>query len=757
MEFALQGRNLRGENGQTIKTSYEFTDVGFLDKNLRQEAWDKYQLILPLLDLHPRDRREETIRKCIEAYVAKQIQLIISGERTTPIFPQRSGKRKKKWTDSVEEVDTTLSSKGEIQDSTENGVQILANTLLQRISVREVQRWIQDFEESRRDIRSLVPAYYRRGRRPVPLPPKVEELLETAVKQVYETEERAPVTHVIDKLEFLILEANEKRLDDEPELVVPNKRKVYRHIDELDPMEIDAARMGRRYARRQHQQYKRGPRPTRPNARWEADDTVADLMVIDDVDGLPIGRPTFTAVRDKTSGCVPGFNVSFEPPSSHSVMECLFYAIPEKAHVKELFGLRNDYIGYGVPEVLAIDRGSGYLNKDLELACAQLGIELDPMPGKSPWLKGSIERFIKTSGTDVFHATPGTTFSNFLVRGDYDPSKHACVTLDGLWYLLHKWIVDVYTQEAHRGIGGVPAKIWERGLNRDFVPRLPASRNDLAVLLSRVESRVIQSTGIEFENLWYQDSRLSALRDYLKDGNRHLPVQFKYNAGDLSRIWVLDPRKMKYLEVLADDQYYTQELSLWKHRVIKRYAKEEMKRDINREALILAKEELHRAIYEEFRQGKKLGGRKRGARFLDIQVSEVLLRAQPSKVVAEEMPAVSLLIDLSTPNATRQDATPLASPTSEAESTTPTTSASSVAQIGVPLPPMIEGVKLPVDAELMLAGTRLTEPEDAKGEPETSPEKNDTNQQSEKSRVNTDPDEATTFGIKAHYGRRGPT
>jgi putative transposase len=190
--------------------------------------------------------------------------------------------------------------------------------------------------------------------------------------------------------------------------------------------------------------------------------------------------------------------------------------------------------------------------------------------GKSPWLKGSIERFIKTSGTDVFHATPGTTFSNFLVRGDYDPSKHACVTLNGLWYLLHKWIVDVYTQEAHRGIGGVPAKIWERGLNRDFVPRLPASRN------------------------------------------RHLPVQFKYNAGDLSRIWVLDPRKMKYLEVLADDQYYTQGLSLWKHRVIKRYAKEEMKRDINREALTLAKEELHRAIYEEFRQEKKLGGRKKG-------------------------------------------------------------------------------------------------------------------------------------------------
>jgi putative transposase len=67
-------------------------------------------------------------------------------------------------------------------------------------------------------------------------------------------------------------------------------------------------------------------------------------------------------------------------------MECLLYAISPKNHVKELFGLRNDYVGYGVPETLAVDRGSGYINKDLELACAQLRIELDPMPGRSPWL-----------------------------------------------------------------------------------------------------------------------------------------------------------------------------------------------------------------------------------------------------------------------------------------------------------------------------------------------------------------------------------
>ncbi len=655
------------------------------------------------------------------------------------------------------ETESPLSPEEGTQTSPRSAAQILADTPLQRISTRQARRWIKEFEESRRDIRSLVPAYHKRGRRPAPLSPGVEELLKTAVEKVYETEQRAPVTKVIDKLEFLILEANSGRLDDEPELVMPNKRKVYRHIDEQDPMEMDAARMGRRQARLEHHQYRRGPTPTRPNARWEVDDTPADLLVIDAVDGLPIGRPTFTAVRDKATGLIPGFNVSFEPSSSRSVMECLFYAIPEKDHVKELFGLRNDYIGYGVPEVLVVDRGSGYLNNDLELACLQLGIELDPMPGKSPWLKGSIERFFKTSNMDLFHATPGTSFSNFLVRGDYDPAKHACVTLDGLWYLLHKWIVDVYTREGHRGIGGVPAKLWERALGQDFVPRLPASRKELAVLLSRVDSRVIQSRGIEFENLWYQDPRLSKLRHRLNSHQPHIPVQFKYNPGDLSRIWVLDSDKKCYLEVWADDQAYTQGLSLWKHRVIKRYLREEMKRDIDRETLILAKEELHRAIYEEFRLVNKLGGRKKSARWLDIQVSRMLRGSQPRDADAPMLPIVTQLIDLDASSIALPQAHGPDSPTESVVGTAHAPAGGSVAQVGVPLPPMVEGVRLPVNAEAMTTGARLPEPERTQNKRMAPPGEDDARRSNEEPKVNTDPDESTTFGIKVQYGRSGPT
>ncbi len=767
LTFGMRGRNLREVEGCPIKTSYEFTDLDFLRSErhgdgLLQETWDKYQLIRKLVDLPRMERTDGRIEEEVKRFVAEQILLMVNEERTALPFPRHSGKRNKEVAQENAENPLLTAMKGECGDVESAAAQLLASVPLLRISARQVRRWIEEFEKSGRDIRSLVPTYYKRGMRGVQLDPEVEEKLKEAVDIVFKTEQRLSVKKVINKLEFLILDANSKRPDDQSQLVMPNRRKVDRYIDELDPMEIDIARLGRRAAQRKHAQHNRGPRPTRPNERWEEDDTLLDLFVIDEDDGLPIGRPWLTAVRDKHSGVVPGFSVSFEPPSTQTVMECLFYAVLEKRHVKELFKLRHDFVGYGIPETLAVDRGSGYLNNDMELACAQLQIELDPMPGRSPWLKGSIEHFLGEVETDLIHTTPGTTFSNFLVRGDYDPAKHACVTLDGLWYLLHKWVVDDYTRNGHKGLegkvlGGVPAKIWERALGRDFVPRLPASRNELAVLLSRVESRVIQSNGIEFEYLWYQDSRLGPLRDILNKSQPHIPVRFKYNPGDLSRIWVMVPGQKRYLEVLAIDQEYTQGLSLWKHRVIMRYIREEIKQDIDQVSLILAREELHQAIYGEFRQGKKLKGRKGAARFLDIRVNEILRRAQRFDSDSVETSAFSQYVDFDLPviEATSLNAADLPA---EQEMVEPeSTAENSVAQLGVPLPPMVEGVTLPVNKELMEVGARLPEPNAPVPEQRTSTENEKAKHAHETQKVNTDPDESTSFGISYSYGHHGPT
>ena len=764
LEFARHGRNLRVVEGLPVKTSYEFTDLDFLkvephSVELIQETWDKYQLVRRLINLAPKERTDKKIEKEIKIYVTTQLLLIFSRKRAGPVFPSRSGKRQKKTPQEKIVEPISPSELEEILDGIEDkdlaglflaSAPLLTSEALLLISARQVRRWIEEFEVSRRDIRSLVPAYHRRGMRGVQLHPVVEELLQKAVVEVYMTEERPTVKKVLDKLAFLILQKNQQRLDGEPELDEPNKRKVYRYIDEQDPVEIDTARFGRRAAQRRHAQYGRGPIPMRPNERWELDDTLGDLFVVDDEDGFPIGRPWFTAVRDKR---LP-LSRAFGPALSLHRLTRPWNACSTRSRRKIMSkscSLRNHYIGYGIPETLAIDRGSAYLNKDVELACAQLHIELDPMPGRSPWLKGGIERYIKEAGVEVFHASPGTTFSNFLERGDYDPAKHACITLNGLWYILHKWVVDVYTREPHRRIGGVPAKLWERALGKDFVPRLPPSRNDLAVLLSRIESRVIQNTGIEFENLWFQDTRLSKLREILKGE----PVYFKYNPGDISRIWVMVPGQKRYLEVLAVDQDYTSGLSLWKHRVIKRFVREEMERDVDRVVLIQAKEELYQLIHKKFRWGKKLGGRKRGARFLDIRVNEILSRAPSIDPYSVRSSAESQFIDFDLPTIAAKSTETETVAVEAPQPASPEDANSIAAQLGVPLPSMVEGVTLPVNEEGVKAGDNLVEPRESRQEATT--EGKESRKPQGRPKVNTDPDEAPSFGISYSYGRLGPT
>ena len=41
---------------------------------------------------------------------------------------------------------------------------------------------------------------------------------------------------------------------------------------------------------------------------------------------------------------------------------------------------------------------------------------------------------------------PARRSSNIFERADYDPAKHAVITLDVLIEVLHRWIIDVYCQ-----------------------------------------------------------------------------------------------------------------------------------------------------------------------------------------------------------------------------------------------------------------------------------------------------------------------
>jgi putative transposase len=553
----------------------------------------------------------------------------------------------------------------------------------------------------------------------------------------------------------------------------PSDRTIYRFIGSLDAEEL--AELGMRRKRRgpKNDAGDQPPRATRPNERWEFDFCRLDLLVVDAFDRLPIGRPVIAAIRDKYTGYPVAIFISFEPPSYRLVMECLMYAILEKVHVKELFGTTNDYLPYGVPETLVVDNGLE-LHEDLETACLQLGIELVHTKVRSPWLKGAIERWFRTLSKDLIHRIPGTTFSNFLERGEYASEKEACMTLDGLWEALHIWIVDFYTQDKHRGIGpewageGIPAQLWKDALEQDFVPALPPSRDDLLVLVSRTTERTPEQYGIDFENLVYQSLELRALRERMSqhEAEKHMKwhgqpgkVQVKYYPGDLSRLWVLDPFDLHYFEVKAVSQEYTRGLSLWKHLVIKRFMREELKRKIDEDALLEAKERIQGIVNEEFRLTRSIRSRLGAARWFDNQV--ISWTGASSSRLEDILPSTSMEIDeASSGEATdkAEENPPVPAATTETDSTY---TAEGISAISASPPPLMQNVSLAPASEegqreIVNPITELPSMPETPTPRQTSDKKQKRQKREENPSSQTSSEAAdtpTTFGIMVGYDR----
>jgi len=784
--FAFAGDHPQSLSGHPLKTQYLFTDLSFLPRAVQYETWLRYTIIRPLVEVTPSERPRSVVLQRVAAVIAAYLEWVIPHDQEA-VLTRLGGNE---WWHQFGLEASPLPAQdllALLEQARHEDISLrLFSAPWIGVSERSVYRWMRSFEANRSDIRALVPVRSERGPKASRLAPLAQNLLREAIEETYETEERPSVQKTIAVFHGKLLETNQ-RLEPSQQLPLPKKDTVYRAIARLDPEEVDSTRFGQAYAARKHYQADQGPRPTRPNQRWEIDHSPLDLLVIDEQDWLPIGRPIFTAVLDRFSRYPPGFSISFEPASYLTVMDALFYSIQEKDHVKPLLGLQHEYQAYGVPEVLACDNGKEFRTPDLELACAQLGIELDWMPWRTPWFKGGIERWYHTSSTELIHDTPGTTFSHFLERGDYDSRSHACITLEGLWFLLHHWIVDIYAQSWRRGgrgsfrpnSQGVPAKLWERALEENFVPRLPASREELLVLLGRTEERILEPTGIEFEGLFYNGHHLAPLRHRLNHSQgtttqphtkkAATPVQFKYYPADLSRIWVLDPFSKTYVEVEAIDQEYTQNLSLWKHGVIKRYVREEMKRDVDEASLAEAKYRLHQLVREEFRLVKQLQTRKRMARFMGSQVSR-LLRGLPDpqespdndRHLPEAAPAARLVVTsphpplLSAPRGVSGKAQP-----------------PMAAHLASPLPALVPGVTLVTEGEAP-DPTCLPLPEAPAGAPVAPaapaatkhpgrPRK--TNQQAQPERQASLPsappefdlEQLASFGIEVSYTRPRPT
>lgn len=584
LRFVLDGKLARPSPDGESSTQSRFADLASCPEHLLVIARRRLDAIQPLLAMKPQDRT----RLAVEARVQ---EILVT--------------------------DTSEQSHG----------------LDESASTASIYRWIRDYTQSGGDLRALIPATHQRGGEGASrFSEEVEAIVEGAIQDKYWVREAVTIDDVVYEVAVRLDAENRSRAAHE-KLKAPSRRTIARRIEALDPRSKFTVKHGKRAARQEFSQYGSTEYSPIPLERVEIDHTRIDLIVIDDLDNLPLGRLTLTYCLDMATRYPLGYYMGFEPPGYLAVMECLHHSICPKGNTREKYGTEHEWIAYGIPSTLMIDNGKEFIGQDLQDACLLLGIVLQQTPVKTPHFKAGIERLFGSLNTMLFHTLPGTTFSSAQQRGDYDSVKQACVYLSDVDKIMNIFIVDIYAQRFHRGIEAIPTQRWEAAMQPGFSPRVPPNAEELSILLGRVTERVIQHYGIPFHCLRYNCSELTPLRTRLK-GDK---VKVKYHPADLSRLYVYDPFEQRYIEVPALDQAYTDGLSLWKHRIIRRAAREEYN-SVDLVALGRAKRRIQE-IVEAGRDRKRMGTRARIARWESS--------GKPTRQTNEEAEVddVNLLID----------------------------------------------------------------------------------------------------------------
>ena len=82
----------------------------------------------------------------------------------------------------------------------------------------------------------------------------------------------------------------------------------------------------------------------------QADHTPVDLIVVDEINRLPIGRPWVTIVFDVASRAVVGFHATLEAPSAASVAMALNMACLPKSKWLRSLAIDLDWPMHGIPK-----------------------------------------------------------------------------------------------------------------------------------------------------------------------------------------------------------------------------------------------------------------------------------------------------------------------------------------------------------------------------------------------------------------------
>lgn len=485
--------------------------------------------------------------------------------------------------------------------------------------VTTVYRWYRRFK-SVNDPRAIIPRTDLRGPKALRQNDRILQLVAEALEEAFKVSPQATCRNVYTRLLGKIDIANQRTIGGEP-IKPPSLRTLYRLVERAEAYELVALKEGKAVADKRFRIGKVGVKTSRILERVEIDHTPLDLFLIDERTWLPLGRPTLTVIIDHYSRMLLGYYLSFDSPSTAAVMGALRHAIlPKKLATAAIANLKtvNTWNCYGLYELMVVDNGLEFHSDDLESVAYDLGIRIQYCPKHAPRFKGVVERYLKTINYFFTHQLPGTSFAKFYLRGDYDPQKAALLTFAEFKQIFEKWVVDVYAQDEHRGLGKTtPWARWQESIAH-YEPILPDDLRTLQRRIGLVEERSLRRDGIFLYGIRYSGDELGPI---LRGYGEGVKVRLVYDPEDLGEIQVWGPNDAEPVTVKALDYEFAHGLTVKQNEFIRQHLREQGAEIIDKVAVERARYELAQAI-ETLMTNRKHVARRRSAALRGISSSK---------------------------------------------------------------------------------------------------------------------------------------
>jgi putative transposase len=455
-----------------------------------------------------------------------------------------------------------------------------------RLTILEVEAAASSLGLSRTHFYRLLEQFRKRPRLSTLLPkaegrkvgtrlvsPQIELIVENSIESFYLQRIKPPFSALVRQIQADCHQAG---------LKPPDRKTIRLRLSALDERKIMAARWGAKAAKERYGHVRHAPAMKQALERVQIDHTPVDLIVVDEINRKPLGRPWLSLAIDNASRMVCGFLLSMIPPSSISVALALAHCVAPKDLWLADRELSFEWPVSGLPDLVYMDNAKEFHAEALRSAAQEYGIDLEFRPRGLPHFGGHIERLIGTMMGAV-HLVPGTTFSNVAERGDYSSAKNAVMTLPELerWFALQ---VHAYHSTIHSNLKMTPLTAWQQAVAARETPiRQMSDANQHTFFLDLLpgERRRIRRDGIRLFNIHYWHNVLSPLA-----GRIGTPALVKYDPRDLSTIYYHDEQgnywPIPYRDLGAPP------ISLWEHRAAESALRAQGKHSFNEKDLFSA-------------------------------------------------------------------------------------------------------------------------------------------------------------------------